>query len=130
MKIPATQVSPHPQKVTRAPFKAGPPRGGSSNEIPASQVSPQPQARAAFKTPPTHGGSANKSTSCKPRDGPVHLYGDRIVSLPEASAITDLSIDTLRRCNKRGELQIIKLSPRRAGIRLSTLWAFVESRAG
>jgi len=54
---------------------------------------------------------------------------DRVVPLPEASAITGLSVDTLKRCHKREELEIIRLSPRRVGIRLSALWAFIEARA-
>jgi len=54
---------------------------------------------------------------------------DRIVSLAEAATITDLSIDTLRRCGKRNELRIQKLSPRRVGVQLSDLHSFLERRA-
>jgi hypothetical protein len=54
---------------------------------------------------------------------------DRVVPLSEAVTITGLSADTLKRCNRRGELKIIRLSPRRVGIRLSDLWAFIEARA-
>ena len=54
---------------------------------------------------------------------------DRIVSLPEAAHLVGVSPDTLRRCHKRQELKIIKLSPRRIGIRLSDLNAFIEARA-
>jgi hypothetical protein len=53
---------------------------------------------------------------------------DRVVSLSEASAITGVSIDTLKRCGARSELRILKLSPRRIGIRLSDLQAFVDGR--
>jgi hypothetical protein len=54
---------------------------------------------------------------------------DRVVPLSEAVTISGVSADTLRRCNRRGELKIIRLSPRRVGIRLSDLWAFIEARA-
>ena len=53
---------------------------------------------------------------------------DRVVSLPEASVITGVSVDTLKRCALRSELKILKLSPRRIGIRLSELQAFVDAR--
>jgi hypothetical protein len=59
---------------------------------------------------------------------PTYL-SDRIISLAEASVISGLSVDTLRRCHEREELRIIKLSPRRVGIRLTTLWAFIENRS-
>jgi hypothetical protein len=54
---------------------------------------------------------------------------DKIVSLPEAAHLAGVSPDTLRRCHKRQELKIIKLSPRRVGIRLSDLRAFLDARA-
>ena len=54
---------------------------------------------------------------------------DKIVSLPEAAHLAGVSPDTLRRCNKRQELKIVKLSPRRVGVRLSDLKAFIDSRA-
>ena len=53
---------------------------------------------------------------------------DRVASLPEASVITGVSVDTLKRCGARSELKILKLSPRRIGIRLSDLQAFVDAR--
>lgn len=63
---------------------------------------------------------------------PVTQYpiaSDRVVPLPEASTITGLSVDTLKRCGARGEIKILKLSPRRIGIRLSDIQTFVESKA-
>ena len=54
---------------------------------------------------------------------------DRVVPLPEASVITGLSVDTLKRCHKREEIKIIRLSPRRIGIRLSDLMTFISERA-
>jgi hypothetical protein len=47
--------------------------------------------------------------------------GDRIASLREAAAIRGVSIDTLRRMGARGEIEILHLSPRRRGVRLSNL---------
>jgi hypothetical protein len=82
-------------------------------------------ATASF--PAENPSGANRPPNVRARDGPI--FADRIVSLPEASAITGLSVDTLRRCHERQELEIIKLSPRRVGIRLSSLWAFVDARA-
>jgi hypothetical protein len=63
------------------------------------------------------------------RPTPPRGASDRVVPLPEAALIAGMSPDTLKRCNKRGELKIIKLSPRRVGIRLSDLWAFIDARA-
>ena len=54
---------------------------------------------------------------------------DKVVSLPEAAHIAGVSPDTLRRCHKRQELKIIKVSPRRVGVRLSDLRAFIDARA-
>ena len=54
---------------------------------------------------------------------------DKVVSLPEAAHLAGVSPDTLRRCHKRQELKIIKLSPRRVGVRLSDLKAFIDARA-
>jgi predicted site-specific integrase-resolvase len=50
------------------------------------------------------------------------------VSLPEAAHLAGISPDTLRRCHKRGEIKVVKLSPRRVGVRLSALPAFLEAR--
>ena len=54
---------------------------------------------------------------------------DRVISVHEASVRANLSVATLKRCNQRGELKIIKLSPRRRGVRLSDLQTFLDSRA-
>ena len=66
--------------------------------------------------------------SALPNVSPYPIASDRVVTLPEASMITGLSVDTLKRCNTRNELRILKLSPRRIGIRLSDLQAFVDAR--
>ena len=60
---------------------------------------------------------------------PYPSFVDKVVSLPEAAHLAGVSPDTLRRCNKRQELKIIKLSPRRVGVRLSDLKAFIDGRA-
>ena len=54
---------------------------------------------------------------------------DLVVSLNEASIRSNLSVSSLKRCHKRGELRILQLSPRRIGVRLSDLAAFLEGRA-
>ena len=54
---------------------------------------------------------------------------DRVVSIHEAATKAGISPATLKRCSARGEIQILKLSPRRVGIRLSTLNAWIDSRA-
>ena len=58
-----------------------------------------------------------------------HPITDRVVSLAEAAVISGLSPYTLKRCHARGEIKIVKLSPRRIGIRLSDLHAFIDARA-
>jgi len=60
---------------------------------------------------------------------PFPPYVDKVVSLPEAAHLAGVSPDTLRRCHKRNELTIIKMSPRRVGVRLSDLKAFIDDRA-
>ena len=57
------------------------------------------------------------------------LPEDRVVSIHEAAAKAGVSPATLKRCSERGEIQILKLSPRRVGIRLSRLNAWLDSRA-
>jgi hypothetical protein len=48
----------------------------------------------------------------------AELQRDRIISLPEAATLTGLSIDTLRR-----HYPILRLSPRRVGMKLSVALA-------
>jgi hypothetical protein len=59
---------------------------------------------------------------------PHHLGDDRVITVAEAALRTGCSIATLKRCAKRGELKILKLSPRRIGVRLSDLKSFLDSR--
>jgi hypothetical protein len=73
--------------------------------------------------------SAEKPKAPHASGAAADLLPDRVISLAEAAHISGLSIDTLRRCSRRKELRILKLSPRRCGVRLSQLWAFIEGRA-
>lgn len=54
---------------------------------------------------------------------------DRVLNLQEAAALTGLSPDTLKRCHKRKEITLVRLSPRRVGVRLRDLRTFIDSRA-
>lgn len=57
------------------------------------------------------------------------FFADRVVSFSEAAHLAGVSPDTLRRCHKREEIRIVKMSPRRVGVRLSDLKAFIDARA-
>jgi hypothetical protein len=96
-------------------------------KIPATRASPFPDKAPSQPLDHPHRSGADPTTQS--RAGRPHLFDDRIVPLPEASAITGVSVDTLKRLHKRKELEIIRLSPRRIGIRLSALWAFIDGRA-
>jgi hypothetical protein len=54
----------------------------------------------------------------RPRTLSAELERDRIISLPEASVLTGLSVDTLRR-----HYPVLRLSPRRVGMKLSVALA-------
>lgn len=56
-------------------------------------------------------------------------FDDRVISIHEAAILTGLSVSNLKRCQQRGEIKILKLSPRRIGVRLSELQRFLDSRA-
>jgi hypothetical protein len=57
-----------------------------------------------------------------PTDRRIHLSADleldRVVSLKQAADLRNVSIDTIKRQGKRGEIEILQLSPRRHGVRL------------
>lgn len=53
---------------------------------------------------------------------------DRMLTIGDASTMTGLSYWTLKRRAAAGELKILKLSPRRLGIRLSELNRFLDAR--
>jgi hypothetical protein len=60
---------------------------------------------------------------------PFTMALDPMANLAQAENITGLSKWTLKRLGKRGELTIIKLSPRRVGIRMSELQRFLDARS-
>jgi hypothetical protein len=57
-----------------------------------------------------------------------HLGEDRVISINEAAARAGCSVATLKRCWHRREIRVVKISPRRIGVRLSDLRAFIECR--
>jgi len=59
----------------------------------------------------------------------TNLVFEPIVSLAEAAKASGVHKMTLRNCGKRGEIEIIQLSPRRIGIRKSELVRWLNSRA-
>jgi predicted site-specific integrase-resolvase len=54
---------------------------------------------------------------------------DPVISLPQAAVISGVSVDTLKRAHRRGEIRILKLSVRRVGVRVSELNRYIDSRA-
>jgi len=54
---------------------------------------------------------------------------DRVLTIYEVAERTGCSVATLRRCAKRGELRLLRLSPRRIGVRLSELRRWLDARA-
>jgi hypothetical protein len=59
---------------------------------------------------------------------PLAATDGRVATLNEAAVYTGISISGLKRAANRGELRILRLSPRRVGIRLADLRAFLDSR--
>jgi hypothetical protein len=55
---------------------------------------------------------------------------DRILGYLEATRLVGVSRDTLLREAKRGQLRIMRLTARRAGIQLSELRRWLEGRKG
>jgi hypothetical protein len=55
---------------------------------------------------------------------------DRVVSITEAAGRLNISTWTLRRCARAGAIVILKLSPRRIGVRLSELDRFMAAAEG
>jgi excisionase family DNA binding protein len=88
-----------------------------------------PDAAEGEPVDPTWPGAAQRASSARGsllRGRPPPA--DRVLTLPEAAAHVGVSPDTLRRCAQRGELKILQLSPRRVGIRLSDLKAYLDGR--
>ncbi len=57
---------------------------------------------------------------------PVVAHDDRVISLDEAAVMAGVSPSTLKRLGRAGKLRILRLSPRRRGIRLSDLRAWLD----
>lgn len=53
---------------------------------------------------------------------------DRVVSVHEAALICGVSASTLKRRAISGEIRIIRMSPRRIGVRLTELRRWLDSR--
>jgi hypothetical protein len=68
--------------------------------------------------PPNLIDTSDVSPPARPFTISRELESQRIISLSEASVLTGLSIDTLRR-----RYRVLKLSPRRVGMRLSDVLA-------
>ena len=60
---------------------------------------------------------------------PLFINNDKVVSIREAARISGVSTSTLKRQLKGGDLKVIRLSPRRIGIRLSALHGWLDARA-
>ena len=58
------------------------------------------------------------------------LSNDRVISVREAAALIGVSPWTLDRLAKTGRIKILKLSPRRKGIRLSEIHRFLKASEG
>jgi predicted DNA-binding transcriptional regulator AlpA len=52
---------------------------------------------------------------------------DKVLSFDEAAAMSGLSASTLKRRARAGDLRMLKLSPRRVGIRLSEFYRWLDA---
>ncbi len=64
-------------------------------------------------------GSQIETDTVSPRD-------DRVLAMDEAAVLAGVSTSTLKRLGHAGKLRILRLSPRRRGIRLSDLRAWLD----
>ena len=74
--------------------------------------------RTAKRRPPNPIDTPDVAPPARPLTISRELEAQRIISLSEASVLTGLSVDTLRR-----RYRVLKLSPRRIGMRLSDVLA-------
>lgn len=51
---------------------------------------------------------------------------DKVVTIHEAAVISGVSASTLKRLGRAGRLKVLRLSPRRIGIRLSDLRRWLD----
>jgi predicted DNA-binding transcriptional regulator AlpA len=60
---------------------------------------------------------------------PAGLEDDRVISFEQAAAVSDVSVPTFRRIIGRNEgPRVTQLSPRRCGVRVKDLRAWLDSR--
>ena len=63
-----------------------------------------------------------------PQDQRPPEFIDRILSPAEVMTVTGLGRSTIERARRDGELKFIQLTPRRVGLRMSELEAWLASR--
>ena len=54
---------------------------------------------------------------------------DQVLSLDQAAALSGVSASTLKRRARAGDIKILKLSPRRVGVRISELSRWLDACA-
>jgi predicted DNA-binding transcriptional regulator AlpA len=62
------------------------------------------------------------------RENPNYADFDALITINDAAKIASLHRSTLWRCGRRAEIEIVKISPRRVGIRKSELRRWLASR--
>ena len=60
---------------------------------------------------------------------PFELGADTVISFDQAAAMSGVSPSTLKRRARAGDLKVLKLSPRRVGIRLSDFHRWLDGCA-
>ncbi len=60
------------------------------------------------------------------QSAPYEAGSDKVLSFDEAAAMSGVSASTLKRRARAGDLKILKLSPRRIGIRLSDFHRWLD----
>lgn len=61
-------------------------------------------------------------------DAPANFQDEAVISLNEFARLANISLTTARRLRSRGELPIIKLSPRRIGLRIGRAKQWLRER--
>lgn len=57
-----------------------------------------------------------------------NLPDDAIITRSDLQALWDIGINTIRRAEQRGELPLVRLSPRRVGYRMGTIRRLTAER--
>jgi hypothetical protein len=58
---------------------------------------------------------------------PYEAGSDKVISFDQAAVLSGVSASTLKRRARAGDLKILKLSPRRVGIRLSEFHRWLDA---